>query len=237
MAGGDFFVIAFAIRQKFVFSFASLPTFGARALLEILQAHVSAYAVVRADRSTFSFIRTLTIPLLFGVDLFLGYAIGFKQGLGVGIIVLTLLFLFFNHGISKKGIWWTLAGAINAVFTISLFKYDITHYNSIEAEQLLISVILLLYFAVIAKIKFSENPILFIFQKRFFVQSSSYGIASIFGSFAYGFAPASIIIAVERSTSVIWAVFSGNFYFREKGLLIKIITALFLVGGFILLMV
>ncbi len=219
----------------FIFQWASWPTFLVRVILEIVQAHITVSAIAAADRSTFSFIRVGTIPLLLGVDAMLGYTLKGTQLLGFGIITLALLVTFLNHGIKKAGLWFVLASTINAVITISLFKYDITHFNSVVAEQLIIMIIVLGYFIYGAMRRAHENPFKLLRKSLFFTQSFAYGAGEIAQSFAMSFAPASIIIAAKRSSAVLWSLLSGNLYFKEKGLFIKLFIALLLVGGLILL--
>ena len=230
-----FFGIALFIRKTFAFSLESLPTFGVRVMLELLQAHVAVLAVTMADRSTFSFIRTGTIPLLLAVDIILGYSITAGNIAGIIIIALGFLILFINHDIQKRGAWLTLFITVNSVATISLFKYDITHFNSIEAEQGLMTLILMFYFFFMAYFSAKENPFSF-FRKRIFLgQSLSSGVGGIINSFAYGFAPASIITAASRSFEIFWAIISGKKYFHEKSAATKFISMFFIVIGLFLL--
>ena len=91
-------IIAFLRNADFVFSFQSLPTFITRAVLEVVLVFVSIHAVLKADRSTFSFLRTLTIPLLLVVDIALGYNISLLQIIGTSIAVIAVLILFLNPG-------------------------------------------------------------------------------------------------------------------------------------------
>src|SRR5687768_13381938 len=140
-----FFVILILVKQDaFQFSLASLPTFGLRVVLEIIQVFITLIAVVAADRSTFGFIRVLTIPALLLVDLFLGYQIATMQLIGVSLVIIAMLILFMDHNFKKKGWSLVLFGALNSVATISLYKYNITHFNSVAAEQLVMYLILLL---------------------------------------------------------------------------------------------
>ena len=99
------------------------------------------------------------MPLLVIADLVLGYELQAYQIIGVGIIIFALAVLFLNHGINKKGIFYSALSAILAVATLSLFKYDITKYNSVEAEQGIISVILLIYLFFMARLITKENPL------------------------------------------------------------------------------
>ena len=228
-----YFGIAFFIRKEFLFSFESLPTFSIRALLEVAQAHVSVLALVRADRSTYSFVRTITIPLLLFVDIILGYTIGFHQAVGVTIMFASVFLFLIDKNVGKTGVFLAGFTAVNAVITISLFKYNITHFNSVEAEEGIITGILMLYFLCMALVRAKENPFRLLRKPAIIFQSLSSGAASTLGGFSYAFAPASLILAVERSSSVLWAILSGNIYFHEAVLARKIIFGLFLIIGFI----
>lgn len=86
-----FLVILVFIKKEFIFSRASLPTFLARAALEVVLAHISLLALTKADRSTFSLVRVGTIPLLLAVDIFLGYSISPYALAGIGVIILNAL--------------------------------------------------------------------------------------------------------------------------------------------------
>lgn len=230
-----FFIVIAIFRNSFVFSFASLPTFGVRAVLEIFQIYAMMRGMVKAERGTYSLVRTGTIPLILMADLTLGYAINSRQITGVFIIFTSLVVLFLNHGISRKGLGWTIFSTINAAVTLSLFKYNITHFNSVEAEEMVILFILMIYLLVSAKFWGYENPILALKKPIFFLQASSSGLGNILGSFAFAFASASVITTSQRSFAVLWALVSGNLYFQEKELGRKIFSLILIVVGLILL--
>ena len=230
-----FFAIAFFIRGEFLFSLASLPTFLPRVVLELVQAHVTMLAIAHADRSTFGFIRIWTIPLLLMVDVSLGYTIGFTQMAGIGLIVLSFVVLFTTKGIGKKGMWFVIFTTINAVVTLSLFKYNITNFNSVEAEQGIITLVVVIYFFIMAVFIAKENPFSLMRRPAFFIQSLTHGIGHVILSFAYLFAPASVITSAKRSFSVLWATLSGNIYFKEKKLIVKLISFSLIIAGLVLL--
>lgn len=233
---GSIIIVAIGfMRDNFVFSMASLPTFGTRIILEIIQIHVMLIATVKADRSTWGFLRIVTIPLLLATDIFLGYKITPLQIVGIGIIILSLIILFINHGIRKKGAWLVLFTAINGAVTISLYKYDITHFNSVEAEQSIIMLIVMAYLFAMAIFVAKENPISFLKKPIFILQSIAGGLSPAFLSFAYLFAPASIITTGKRSFSILWSMLSGNVYFHEKYFLIKFFSFALIILGLILL--
>lgn len=230
-----FLGIAIFVPGAFKFSWASWLTFLTRMILEVAQAHVTVRAIVRADRSTFGFIRTSTVPLLLGVDVALRYSIGMYQFIGIAVILVTLAMLFANHGFGRKGAGMVLFTAINAVATISLYKYHLTHFNSVVAEQLIIFIALIIYFYVGAKFFARENPLRFLRRPIFLLQSVANGISAGVESFAMLFAPASVIFAAKRSSAILWAVLSGNLYFKEKHFVMKIIGLVFLAVGIVLL--
>lgn len=58
------FLIATGLyRDNFIFSLESLPTLAAQVVLELTLVPIALHAVIKADRSTFSFLRLLTLPL------------------------------------------------------------------------------------------------------------------------------------------------------------------------------
>lgn len=233
--GVVFFIAVAIFRHNFIFSFASLPTFGARIVLEILQLYAMMRGVVSTERGTYSLIRTGTIPLLLVADLTLGYTIGSGQIAGIFIVFISLVMLFLNRGISRQGLGWVIFSTVNAAITLSLFKYNITHFNSVEAEESIINIILMVYLLVSAKLSGAENPILALKKAVFFTQAASSGLGNLLGSFAYAFASASVINTSQRSFAVLWALFSGNLYFHEKELGKKIISLILIVLGLTLL--
>ncbi len=230
-----FGLIALLRPSSFIFSYASLPTFGIRMILEVVQAHVSILAVTRADRSTFGFIRVATVPLLLLVDLIMKYTLGSYQIVGMGIIVAVLILIFMNHGIRREGAWLTLFTAVNAVATSSLYKFDIVHFNSVVGEQLIIYGGLFLYFGIAARWIMKENIFTFFQRPAFLLQSLSQGLGGGIESFAMAFAPPSVILAAKRSSGVLWAVLSGNRYFHEQHFLLKMTLFLLIAVGLVLL--
>ncbi len=232
-----FAAIALFKHSTFVFSLASLPTFIPRVILEILQAHVTILAITKADRSTFSFIRVGTIPLLVIIDIALGYSVGGLKILGIAIIMAALLITFMDGSIKKAGLGFVLFSAANAAITLSLYKYNITNFNSVVADQLIIIAILVAYFFCGALWRRRENPFRWLAKPVFFTQSFAQGLGVIVESFAFSFAPASIITAAKRSTAALWAVGFGKVYFKEKGFGVKLAVVGLLSLGIALLAV
>lgn len=221
--------------QTFVFSLESLPTFIPRLCLEMFQFTVLMIAIAKAHRSSFGFIRTITIPLLLIVDVVLGYQIGTRHVIGMGLIFFTLVLLFLNHRIKNKGVGLVLFTSLNAVITISLYKYNITYFNSVVGEQLVIHSVLLIYFFILSWIKAKEHPFRMLKKKIFFLQSASEGLGSVLMSFAFMFAPASVILAAKRALAIFWSIISGQKLFQEHHVIIKLLAFALLVVGIVLL--
>ncbi len=229
-----FFVIAL-FKHGFYFNFDSLPTLIIRIIFEIILTEISIRAITTADRSTNGFIRILTLPLVLLIDFGLGYSLNSNQLLGIVVICLTLGAILYFHGVNKKGIKLAMLSSILAAIPISLYKYNIAHFNSVEAEQLIVYIVLFVYFMFRMQMEKFTNPFKLLFKQPFAAQSLTHGIGGVMSSFAFMFAPASVIVAGERSLAILWAILSGNLYFKEKHLLTKVGVFIFLVIGIYLL--
>lgn len=230
-----FLLILAVYRDSFIFSFESLPTFALRAVFEVALLFVNLHAVLAADRSTFAFLRTLTIPLLLGVDIALGYAITLPQIAGIAVLIAGFVLLTLNHGLSRRGKLLTLFSALIPVATVSLYKYNITHYNSVEAEQALQHIVLLVVLLGVAWMRSGENLMLQIFRREHLLQSLSAGAAYALMSYAYLFAPASIVMAAKRALEIIGAIIFGRALFDEKHVVLKIVACAIIIGGVVLM--
>lgn len=220
---------------EFRFTLESLPTFTARLILESLLLFVSLNALIKADRSTFAFLRIITIPLLLAADIALGYTVSITEMLGISFIVLALIILFLNHGLSRRGKFLSILSGLIAVATVTLYKYDITHFNSVEAEQILTYATLIILIIVVAKIHTGENVVRHMFQPLFLAQSLFAGIATALFSFAFLFAPASVITSAKRAFETFTAVISGRSYFKEKHFIVKVVAATFVAAGIVIM--
>lgn len=236
ISGWVFFGITLLFKQSIGFSLESLPSFALRSALEIFQFYVSLKAIAIASRSTYSFIHVGTIPILLAIDLFLIKApISGWQIIGIAAIVLSLMILSMNHGIDKKGLMFTILSTVNGAATLTLFKYNITHFNTVEGEQFATYTVLMVYLLISAWRLHGERPWFLLKKPLFAAQSATYGAGIVLDSFAYQFAAASIITVIKRALSVLWSVLSGHFVFKEKSLLIKLLCFAVTAFGIILL--
>src|SRR3989344_1755548 len=189
-----FFLAEGLLRSDFVFVQESLPTFVPRLFLEVLQAHMMLRAVVLSDRGDFGFVKTLTIPILLGIDLALGYAIGPMQMLGMALVLLP-----------------------------------------VAAEQSIVCLVLMTYFYILARTIAREEPLALLRKKIFLAQSLASGASTVAGSFAYAFAPASVIVTAMRSFGILFSVLTGRYYFHERHFAIRALLFSFTLAGLILL--
>lgn len=217
------------------FNLASLPFFITRVFLELVQTHITLKAITLADRSTFGFLRTLTIPLVLGIDVILGTPLLFSQIIGIISLAGALFILTSRHSLSTKGIWFALYSAVGSSITLSLYKFDLTHFNSVAAEQILASLIILPYFFIRALRHEKENPFRLLRSRTILGESAATGIAGVMGSFAYLFAPASVIVAAQRSSAVCWSVVAGALHFHERHIVEKVAVLGLTVLGIVLL--
>lgn len=226
--------IGFAF-SGFFLSVDSFPTLVPRVLVAMLQMQLMVVALSKVERGTFGFIRLATIPLLLGADLFLGYPLKSAQMVGMTLIVGSIATLFYFEFSKSKGMLLTLIVSALAAVDLSLYKYDITHFNSVETEQAITSLVLSLYFFLTAVLVGRENPIAFLREKIYMTQALSSSIAYVVNSFAYLYAPASVITTAFRAFSVLFAVLSGTFYFRETGLFLRALLFVVIALGLALL--
>ncbi len=232
-----FAVLAIIGGHALTLSLASLPTFGIRMFLEILQFEASIRAGARADRTTFGAIRVITIPLLLCIDIFLGYILTPLQIFGMLVTMLALGIYFFGEKFKKDGALLALFTAINAAFLVSLFKYDTTYYNPIAVEQYFIFIGLLIYFSINVAREWWRKTLVMPPLRKLSADLISTNVASGLVSFAYSYGPASLILSFIRSSSVFWSFVSGMTYFGEAKTLRKILCCVLLVVAIMLMLI
>jgi hypothetical protein len=223
-----------AFGATFRVTLASLPTLTLRIILEAALTYTLAESTVRADRTTSAFLRLLTIPLLLVVDISLGYHFTSLQLAGVGLMFAALLLAFGKNASSQRGAWYAVLGAILAVGTVSLYKYDITHFNSVVGEQSVVLTVLLAWFFGLSMRK-GRNPLRLLLRPETGTQSLANGISIALEAFALSLAPAAVIITLKRSFAVIWAIVFGGTYFHEHSLGRKISSGALLAASLALI--
>ncbi len=221
---------------SFSYNMHALPVFALRVISEFIQCEVVFRALAVADRSTFGFIRVLTIPLLLIVDIALGYTITNIDFLGIGIILIVLLAYFAGTKIHGKGMGYAFASALLSVATITFYKYDIAHFNAAAISQFYVAVVLFFIYAV--RLFFSSEDRRLLVEMKAHpllgLSFASQAVSSVLVSLAYQYAPASLILALSRATSVLWSLAAGVFYFHEDRVVRKtFVFALIVLGLFV----
>lgn len=202
--------------ESFVFG-GGVAMFATKFIFEIIQSEVQFRALEIAPRTTFGFVRVLTIPLLLVVDLVLGYTLTIMQFVGISLVTLSLIFMFSGKRISRSGFYLSLFSAINAVITISIYKYNITHFRSVAVEGYYSTLLLLCYFVIRSFLLHGRNMFRLLLRPNVTLFAGSDGVASVMLSFAYQYGPASLILAMVRSSALFWSFLSGAIVFGEVG--------------------
>jgi len=213
----------------------SLPSMAVYLVLAVVQGAAALKSSAVAERSTWNFIRTGTIPLLLLVDVVAGNAVGGGQAIGILVITVALGALFLYQGIDRKGIGLTAFSALNAVATISIYKWHITAYNSVATEQIFSHGALAIFFFWGSRRYFRENPLKLFARPHAMLQSVTYSAGSIIESYAFLYAPASVITTAKRSFAVLWSIIAGHKVFKEKALGHRLAVFAIVVVGLILL--
>lgn len=234
-----FLAMIFVTNVDFVYNTKALPLFLLRLIAEIIQCEIVYRAFVKADRTTFGFARILTIPLLLVVDMILGYSISNGQLFGIGIIAASLLAYFGVEHLKAKGSHLAIFSAILSVVTISIYKFDVSNYNTPAVVQLLSSSALAIIYGIRALLSKKDRALLSRLKQHpmlGFVFASE-AISSTILSYAYTLAPASLILSLSRASAVVWSLLSGVFYFHEKKVLKKVFFCAVLAVGLIVMVI
>lgn len=103
---------------------------------------------------------------------------------------------------------------ILAVFTTSLYKYNIEHFNSVIVDQGVVFFALLVYFSV-QSYRQHHKPWRLLLGPVTGSQSLLSGVAMVLQSFAFSFAPASIIISAKRALEFygVWSL-EGSYFMK-----------------------
>jgi drug/metabolite transporter (DMT)-like permease len=223
---------------ELVFNTASIPLLIVRLIFEVLQSYFTLLAIKQCDRSTFSILRVLTIPLLVIADIVLWYQFTSYSLIWIAIILLSFIWFNTNHRtINWKGWYFALFTAINAVITLSLFKYSITNYgNSLEIDQWIMALWTVIFF-IWYNLKKEKKIGLYLLKKEkiFWIQWILMAITSIILSYSYLYLNASEATAVKRAWEMFWSVLAGFVFFQETNFIKKILFALCIILGLIVM--
>ncbi len=220
--------------EAWKFSSASVPILAARIVLDCFQLYWTLKATAAATRGTFGLVRSATIPLVLIADLLLGYTLGPWMLVGMALIFSTLVILAALGDLDGKGLKYVALSAVNAAVTITLFKYNITHHNSVATEQTIVMACMALVFLLLA-IRAKERLFQAFRHPLLVAEGSSLGGAGLLDAFAYTFVPASVAITMIRALSVFWSIVFGKAYFKEAHFVPKLVGCVVIILGIVLL--
>lgn len=230
----------YAWNIELFFNIASIPLLVIRWILEISQSYITLIAIKHCDRSTFSILRILTIPWLVIADILLWYQFTTYSLIWIWIILLSFV-LFNTNTKTINWKWWYFAlfTALNAVITLSLFKYSLTHYwNSVEIDQWIMSLWIVIFF--IGYNYKKEKKLWFYLLKKekiFWIQWILMALTSLILSYSYVYLNASEATAVKRAWEMFWSVLAWFIFFQETHLWKKILfTACIIIGLIVMIL-
>jgi len=229
-----FLGVSLLLGAKFVVKSESLPFLAVRAIIEVAGAFTAVLAITRADRTTTGFMRLLTIPLLLASDVTLGYHLTPLQIAGVCVLFSGLAGAFYGNQHGRRGAGLSALVAIFAAINATIYKWDITHYNSVAGEQIVIYGFGTLFFYLLS-LRSGSNPIKLLLHRDTGFQSLTNGLGLAIESFAWTLAPASVIVAIKRSLAVMWSIIFGQHFFHERRVKQKLFAGAILATGLALL--
>lgn len=207
-----------------MFSWESLPTLSVRIVFEILQCYTGILALKLADRSTMGVVRSGTIPLLLAVDILMGYSVSILQFAGILALFVLIVLAVREKVVRANGMKFVVLATIFPVVTATLYKYNITNFNSVAVEGTIVFSALLVFWTIMNIVK-KRNPFKYLRDPQIVVQSLSMAIASVLVSVAFLYSIPSMLIAVKRASSVFWTTLSGVYIFSEKKAFAKFCVA------------
>ena len=207
-----------------MFSWASLPTLSIRVVFEIIQCYTAIVALKLADRSTMGVVRSGTIPLLLAVDILMGYSVSPLQFAGILALFVPILLAVKGKVVNRKGLKYVLLATVLPVITSTLYKYNISNFNSVAMEGTIVFSALLIFWSVM-NIARKQNPFKYLRDPQVVVQSRSIAVASVLISVAFMYSIPSLLIAVKRASAVFWSTLSGVYIFSEKKAFAKFCVA------------
>jgi len=151
------------------------------------------------------------------------------------VLALTVIFLNLTHEhiIGKHASKLLIIIAVITAVTTSLYKYDISRFNSIIGEQLIVVSCLLIFFWIGCRRTMKRSVWAFLLRPQSMSQAALKGVALVMKSVAYSMGPGSVIAIIGTSFSLLWTVVFGRVYFRERHVIHKALACLLAVVALI----
>ena len=137
--------------------------------------------------------------------------------------------------VARNTLVWASISALNSAVTLSIYKWHITNYNSVPAEQIILGVTQTVFFFWGAWHFCHENALKLMARPHALIQSLAYAVGNVIQSYSYLYAPTSVIIAANRSFSTLWAILAGRQVFHEKALAFRLVILGLIIAGLVLL--
>lgn len=191
----------------------------------VIFSSLSNKAIHHAERSTFSVMSTMSIPLLLLSDIVFGYGVTIWQIIGVSVLVIMLSYAIFKGDFSTKGMKYIIASNIVSLGTTIAFKYSTSHFGSTELVNFYNAIFAgLLFFIIVSRTK-GWKGIKNTFKSKYLGFAMLYGVGGVLSAAAYKYMIASMVIALKRFFAMMFGVITWKLFFHEKNTLKKLSVA------------
>ena len=179
-------------------------------------------AINKSDRSTMSLLSVLIIPMLLITDILLWYNVNMYHIIGVIFMLIIIIYSSWNGSINTKWIFWIIWLQLILTIWVTIYKYMITYYSSVEAISIIDAFITMVFFLWVIVIKLWFNWVKQCFEYnniKIWINSSIWEIIALF---SYLFWPASIVTAIRQIFRMFWWIVFGKYLFNEENFWKKI---------------
>ena len=191
----------------------------------VLFSSLSNKAIHHAERSTFSVMSTMSIPLLLISDVIFGYGVSMWQIVGVAMLVIMLSYVVLKGDFSTKGMKYIVASNIVSMGTVIAFKYTTSHFGSTELVNFYNALFAgLLFLIIVARTK-GWKGIRNTFKAKYLGFALLYGVGGVLCAAAYKYMIASMVVAFKRFFAMMFGVITGKLFFHEKKIFKKLSVA------------
>lgn len=183
-------------------------------------------AIHHAERSTFSILGCIVLPIILVSDIILWYWVNEMKIVWVGIIAVILCYILWKKEISLKGIKYIMTANLIYMGMIIAFKYTTYHFMSTEMANFLITAPVALFFVPIVLIRKGIQGIKQTFRAKYLAIWGLYGIWWVLIAESYKTMIASMVMLFKQFFAMIFWLINARMLFHEKKLTKKILLAI-----------
>lgn len=237
MALFSVFSVVIAWNMGVTLSVMSVSLFVSQIFLSLFYYPILNKAIHQAERSTFSILGCMTLPILLVSDIMLGYGVNAYKILGIIVISVVVVYILATKTLSLR--WCKDIVLANWIYMLMMiaFKYSTYHFASTEMVNLLITLPTALLFIPIVLKKRWKNWLKQTFSPKYFWIAGLYGVGWVLIAESYKTLIASSVMLFKQFFAMIFGLITGKLLFHEWRLYKKIIFVVSLGVGIVLMCV